>query len=268
MFYLAGTDFPATAEQLTAALTGSLQKFMTLPTNRSVVSATGGAYPQIDQLRIDLSGSVLNLAARPPRPVGVGPRQEGIQVGRLEITGRPVRLQDAGLNLNLTADGARFDFDRNKENAPLLMLSTASSGKVEAGIARKDIESLLLSGASAAAKKQGVAIEETQLTLNSKGPRSVGMDVRVRAKKGLFGATVHIVGQLDVDDEMTARISGLNCSGEGMIGSVVCGFITPYLQRYDGKQVPLMAFSMGDVRLRDLQLRTQDGLQVTAAFGS
>jgi len=52
-----------------------------------------------------------------------------------------------------------------------------------------------------------------------------------------------------------------------MIGSMVAGFIQPKLKSYNGKKVPLMAFSLGDLALRDLKIDVKNGLHVTAGFG-
>jgi len=64
-----------------------------------------------------------------------------------------------------------------------------------------------------------------------------------------------------------ATASKLICTGEGMVGSAAAGFLQKRLDGYKGTSIPLMAFSLGDVTLRDLQIKVNGALQVTAAFG-
>jgi hypothetical protein len=271
MFYLGSQEFPTTADELATGLTAAFDELFSLPPNARVVTIVDGDYPALQEVRIELTGAMLNVHSAPPKPVGVGPRARGVTVGRLEMVGRPVRVEQAALHLELTARDARFDFDRTAQGRAMLTLASAAEGRVEASIRRGDLETLLLAGAQEPARAQGVVIDRTALTLASTGPRSIMVDLGVTARKRVLiadvTAVVRINGRLDVSDELVARLSGLTCHGDGVVGSIVCSFLAPHLQKFEGHELPLMAFSLGDVRLRDLQIGVVDGLQVTAAFG-
>jgi hypothetical protein len=47
---------------------------------------------------------------------------------------------------------------------------------------------------------------------------------------------------------------------------MVAGLVRRHLAPLEGRRVPLQAFALGDVRLRDLELAVRDGIEVTAAF--
>jgi hypothetical protein len=49
---------------------------------------------------------------------------------------------------------------------------------------------------------------------------------------------------------------------------MACGILKPYLQKFDGREFPLMSLPLGEIRLRDMQLSVGDQLCVTAEFGS
>jgi hypothetical protein len=83
----------------------------------------------------------------------------------------------------------------------------------------------------------------------------------------VMSGTLHIKGKVDIDDELNATLSGLSCTGEGMIGGMAAKFLEPMLKKYNGKKFPLMAFSFGDVTLRDLKISTKNDVQVSASFG-
>ena len=83
-----------------------------------------------------------------------------------------------------------------------------------------------------------------------------------------MSAALRIIGQLDLDEKLNAKISGLDCTGEGAIASVACGVLKPHLQKIDGREFPLMSLPLGEVRLRDVRIAVGDKLSVTAEFGS
>ena len=74
-------------------------------------------------------------------------------------------------------------------------------------------------------------------------------------------------GRLDIDDRLVAKLSELDCAGEGMIVSLVVGMFRDRVRALEGKEFPLTAFALGAIHLRDVQLHVGDELRVTAAFG-
>jgi hypothetical protein len=97
----------------------------------------------------------------------------------------------------------------------------------------------------------------------------VAVEVRVKAKKMIMSGVINVKGRLDLDDELNATVSGLSASGEGVIGTMASGFLQNKLKAYEGKKFPLMAFSLGDTTLRDLNISAKGAnLQVSASFGS
>jgi hypothetical protein len=269
MFPLAVQTFPATAQELTSAIRDALADVLTLANPAGAVHAEGNAYPRIERLTVDLSGSIVDVTQPPPpKPEPVGDRQPGPAVERLDVRGQPLRVGSGSANLALTARGLGFDFAHDARGNALLMLREAREGSVDVSVSRADLQAILLAAASAAAKQQGVSIQDLQVNLTSRGPRSVAIDVRVEAKKSMFKGIVRLTGRADVDDDLNAAVSELACTGEGMVGSLAAGFLQNKLNEINGKRVSLMAFSLGDVKLRDLAIDTTDGLHVTARFGN
>ena len=95
-------------------------------------------------------------------------------------------------------------------------------------------------------------------------------DIRLgssNARKLLLSGVIHIIGRLDIDDALIATVSDLKATGEGAIGSLAAGIVQGKLKPFNGKKIPLMAFSLGDVALRDLKIAVKNNVQVTAQFG-
>ena len=79
---------------------------------------------------------------------------------------------------------------------------------------------------------------------------------------------MQITGQLDLDDQLNAKISGLKCNGDGAIARIACGILNPHLQKIDGREFALLSLPLGATRLRDIRFTVADTLSVIAEFGS
>lgn len=266
MFPLAGKEFPTSSDELASSIEEALGKVFTMPKSNGVV-VDGAKFPSLKTVKINLSGATVSAKKPPPKPTPVGKRQAGVRVDKLEVTGQPIQYEQTKLHLKVTGSGLAFDFARDKSGKPLLVLAEAKDGKVEAKITKKDIETLMIEAAAIAARQQGITIQGLDLDLKSDGPRSVAAQVRVKARKLLMSGTIVITGKLDVDDELNATVSELNCTGEGMVGNVAAGIVQKKIKPYHGTTIPLMAFSLGDVALRDLKIKVKDSVEVSAAFG-
>ena len=232
------------------------------------VRVAGGNLAAVDKIRIDLSGATVIDARRPPpRPVGIGQAEPGVHAAQLEILGHPVHVQGAGMHLDLNAGDVLFNYDRDREGRPLLLLAAAEAGRMTIEISRDDLETLLLAEAKAAAAKQGVAVEKAALDLVPIDQRSVAIVARVTAKKLFARATVEVRGQLRIDDELNAKLLALSCEGEGIVGSLAGSLIRPYLERFNNAELPLAAVSLGTVRLHNLCIEAGPSLRLQAAFG-
>ncbi|MDB5292689.1 MAG: hypothetical protein JWL69_3930 [Phycisphaerales bacterium] len=268
MFYLGGTSFPETREQLISAVTEGIRGLVTLPAGREAVKIEGGEYPSFGKVTIDLTGARADIDRLPPEPKGVGQIQPAVSATQLEIVGRPLYVREAAVDLSLSARDALFAYDRDAQGRPILVLMRANDGHVAVEIKKQDAEALLLGGARDAAKQQGVQIIEAQLSLTQLDERSVAAEVRTKAKKLFVTAVVTIRGKLRVDDALIATVSDLTCAGQGMLGDLAAKFIGPKLAEVNGRSFPLAALSLGDVKLHDLRMLAGDPLRVTAAFGS
>jgi len=267
LFPLAGKTFPRSGDALAASIRDALAEVLSLPKNGEPVTVDAPEFPAVKRIKVDLSGASITADEPPPKPKPTGKREKGIHVDQLEVVAQPIRYEGSKLDLELEANSVDFDFAKDKAGQPLLVLAGAEEGHVEASIKKADIQSLAMSAASAAAKQQGVTVQDVEVDLRSEGKRSVAAELRVKAKKMLVSGVVRITGRLDVDDDLNATLSDLDCTGEGMIATMAAAALRSKLKQYNGRQIPLVAFSLGDVTLRDLKIDVKNGLRVTAKFG-
>jgi hypothetical protein len=95
----------------------------------------------------------------------------------------------------------------------------------------------------------------------------------------LLGGTTHLIaaqklcstpsyfsaGRMTMNDQFNAKISGLFCSREGVLGMLACGLIRRRLAQLENETVRLSAFA-NDVRFEDLSLELGDAIRVKVNF--
>jgi hypothetical protein len=266
MFPLRRQTLPADSEALREALEESLRQV--LAPAGPMVTVEEKSYPDLTAVRVSLDRAKAGDRP-PPRPSPpVGPVEPALRIEHFEILARPLLVQGAAVELSCTARDVRIGQGRDKEGNVLLLLQNAADGNVEISTALTDLEAIVLAGAKAEAAKQGVTVEEVRIELRARSERALDAVVHVRAKKLFLSATVRISGGVEIDQDLKARLSGLDCAGEGTLGTLACSFLTPQLQRFNGREFSLMALPLGEVKLRDVRIAAGRDLRVTAAFGS
>ena len=265
MFPLKTSSFPTTAAELADRLNDSLRDAFHLPGDPVVIREI--AYPHLATISVSLDGAQLK-GSPPGIPSASGESVSALTVDSFTASGARLAVGPAAIDFALEATGVDLRRANDRDGNIVLLLHNAGQGRIDLSTATADLEALIAEVAAAEAGKHGVAVDNVQLSLRSSGPRSLGAEVRLRGRKLFVSASLRITGRLDLDDQLNARISGLDCTGEGAIASVACGILNPQLQRLDGRVFPLMSLPIGEVRLRDVRIAVGDRLSVTAEFGS
>ncbi|HVF73185.1 MAG TPA: hypothetical protein VM940_16405 [Chthoniobacterales bacterium] len=265
MFPLKTTTFPANAAELTERLNESLRDLFNL--RADPVEVLEVAYPHLATLTASLDDA--EVKGRPPEmPAVSGPATPALTVDIFRATGSRLAVGPAAVDFVLEATAVDLRRAPDRAGNIVLLLHDAGHGRIGISSSTADLEALIAEVAAAEAGKHGVAVDNVQLSLASSGPRSLAAEVRLRGKKLFMSAALRITGRVDLDEQLNARISGLDCTGDGAIASVACGFLKPQLQQLDGRVFPLMSLPMGNVRLRDVQIAAGERLSVSAEFGS
>lgn len=262
MLPLAGPPLPDSTESLAHALRDGLATHGIAA--REI--AASGTWPALDALRLDFTGLSLTRAQR--LPVAKTSNEGRVEVADFALIAEPLRFENSPINLSLRATGAGFAFSQSADGEPMLTLTAAAHGELMLEVSREAIETLLHGLAVEAAREHGVDVKKTRIELTSRSPRELAFRAEVTAKMFIVTAAVTLSGDLAVDDQLEARLSNLRFGGEGMIANAAGGFIRPQLAKLEGRKFPLMAFSLGSIKLRDLQLRGGESLRVSAQFGN
>jgi hypothetical protein len=265
MFPLNTATFPSTAADLTRLLNKSLRHAFEI--DGDPVTIRDASYPHLEELTISLDG--VRLRGQPPSIPSLSSKPTpALEVDSFNINASGLSVGPATIDFSLAARGIDLRQATDSEGNIVLVPHNAADGRVEIFVSPSDLEALIAEVARTEAGKQGVTIDNVQLLLRTKSSRSLAAEVRLRAKKLFLSASIRITGQLDLDEELNATISGLDCIGEGAIAGIACGVLKPHLQKIDGREFALMSLPLGEIRLRDVQIAVGDKLSVTAEFGS
>jgi len=265
MFPLNTENFPASAAELADQLNESLRGLFWL--SRDPVEVRDKSYPHLDSVTISLDGARLPENP-PPKPLVAGTAEPALTIDSFRVAASPFSVGPALVDFQLDAQQVDLRQAKDRDGNVLLLLQNAANGRVEISTAISDLEALIAAVAKTEAGKHGVNIDSVQLSLRSRNPRSLAAEVRLRAKKLFVSASLRITAQLDLDEQLNAKLTGLECTGDGAIASVACGVLKPHLQKLDGREFALMSLPLGEVRLRDVRIAVSDKLSVTAEFGS
>ena len=265
MFPLKTATLPSSAEALERLLNESLRCVFDVKVDP--VSIRDASYPHLAEINVSLDHAALR--PQPPRPQFIsGKSSPALKVDQLALRAAALSVGPASVDLSLSARAVELVQGKDADDEIVLSLQDAAEGKIEISTSLADLEKLIAQMAKNEAGKHGVTVENVRLTAREKSAHSLEAEVRLQARKLFMSASIRVTGQLNLDDELNAKISGLTCKGDGAIASVACSVLTPHLQKLDGREFPLMSLPLGEVRLRDVRLAVTDQLVVTAEFGS
>ena len=258
MFLLGGLDFPKDAASLVSAIEQGLHP-LGLGAGRVQCE---GAFPALSLLRCDLSGAVFRSEHR--AATAAGALQPGFFARRVEVACDAATLGGLGFSASLALDDAVFAFARDAAGAPMLALEQCGAGVLELAVTRGEFEKLVFSLAAKAAEEQGAEVKAASVTWEASGERAVALRVVARAKAMFMETSVSARGRVEVTDALAVVVSGLSCSGEGMVGNLAATFLRKEIPKYEGRSVSL-AGVFGGIRLKDVGLRCEpDILRVRA----
>jgi hypothetical protein len=172
------------------------------------------------------------------------------------------------MRINFSADDVKLDVAKDPAGKLTPALAGARNGTILLELTRAELQGMLMAFAQAAAAEQGAKIESADLTLSQAGDRAVSASLRIKAKKSFIPATIVVDGRADVDEQLNVRLSGLQCSGEGMVGGVVAGLLGGKLKQFEGREFDLAPPALKKLRLTGLKVDAGDPLKVSAQYES
>lgn len=269
VFPFAADRRPGTADAFADAMARGYRRSLKLPADAKIVETTGGdTYPLVDAIRVDFCDAVVDTGKEGRKPSEKYLTVHALDAGRLEVLGHRVAVEDARVNIQMTADDARLVFARDEQGRPLLVLHDAKDGRMTLEVTLADVEKLLLAAARKGARHYGLSVNGTRLKLAVEDGRTVRVDLKLFTRVGIAPAGLRFRARLDIDERLDGTLSRLSCTGDQILGPLISGLIAPFLNKYNGVTRPLMNFPATEMRLRDIRITADRAVRVTADFGS
>ena len=174
-----------------------------------MVTVEEAGYPKLAAIRVSLDGA--NAGERPPpRPQPpVGPVEPALEVENFAVSGRPILVQQARVELNCTARDVRLGQGPRPGWEPAPGPAGRGRGKGGGGGRAARSRGARARWRKTAADKQGVTVESVRIELQARSERALEVMVHVTAKKLFLSAALRISGSAEIDEKLTARLSGL-----------------------------------------------------------
>jgi hypothetical protein len=265
-FPLEKDDLPRTGRQLIASMNGGWKDVFTIPDPADDVDIEGGRYPAVDEMRVDLSRAVVNPNHKLARIGDFTASTKSLAVEHFQMVAEPMVNHKSKVNLEVTGTQVRLDLQHDRDGKPMLMLAEASEGTVHFDVTHDDLQKLVLAMAREQSSSHGIRIRSVELDLQSIGPRSLLTDLHLSTIVGFIPAGMRFTARMDIDDQMNARISNLDCQGDEALGPLIVGLIRPTINKYNNTTRPLLSFPSGHLHLNDVRIQAGEHVEMTAKF--
>lgn len=280
MFPLKTQDIPATSAALRDALAAGVAQLFggaASPAGpETKVQAT--AYPKVALLSVDATGCNAREDVAHLAPENLQSIQHALVAERLVLKADPLYARDAPVKLELDARNVAMDFAADSQKRLYLVpashplsstgadVAGTPSGQVMIEADKASLMKVLRSFIDPLAEKNGLKVSDVELDLKNETPRVVRLSLAATGKKLLLKARLRATGRLTITDDLTAVIDQLQVEGEGMLGDIAKSLIQPKLKDYEGHRIKLAGFSLGGLRLGDLQVDASNGIRATASL--
>ncbi|HEY8751289.1 MAG TPA: hypothetical protein VIM11_25120 [Tepidisphaeraceae bacterium] len=268
LFRLGTGPMPQTSDELSDALQRGWSQAIRFPDPAAVISMEQPGFPSIGALKVNLSDGQLKITDKKDRIKLNNVIERELQIGKLEIRGEPLLVRKARIHMNLNANSAQLVLERDRVGRPVAMLQDAASGNLAFDVSVADAEALMLHNARDVAVNYGVTVESMHLKIVAETPRSLQVSLHVATLVGFIPAGMLFKAHVNVDDGMNAKITGISIDGDDALGPLIVGLLRPALVKHNNETRPLVGFPAGKLQLRDVAVRVDDSLHLTAAFGS
>lgn len=263
MLSLYRKDLPSSKLELAQSLDEALHRYASKPGR--IVDLSVRVFPYLDQIAINLDGA--RLDSQPPAsPRLVGGTTLAYEAALVTLTGRQISVRGVPLSLRMEARDVVFHKGQDENGDAVLVVQKARDGSLVLSAVERELETAIKQVSRR--EGRGITIDQVRLATRARGARSLAADLSLRARKLFLHAEIEISGQLDIDDDFTARISNLKCKADGAIGSLAYGALEPVFRRLEGKTFPLASLPLGNIQLRDIRIAVTDTIELTANFGS
>lgn len=260
MFSLGTGPFPTDTDSLRSALAAAVR----LSGAGEGAVATEGSFPSLDALRVNLTGACFD--SRSPFARAVKPESGGFFARNADVSAEPASLASVPVRIRFHAEDCVFEFGTAADGARALSLRSCTGGSLDASASVADIEAALLKLAQDAAASRGAEVQSVKLTLVSEGPRQVSLSAAAVAKAMFMTAKLTMQGRVTLDDQFNLRLSGVTCTGDGMLANLAASQLRPMLSKIEARTFSILSFLPPGIGISSISIEGGDALRIHATL--
>lgn len=252
------------AEQLAHGLVSGLDKRLELPATREAVVVLGSG-DQLDLLRIDVSDGKIRANYTPKQFSQPGKPEPAIAVKKFEYLAWPITYQDRETRWKLAASDVKFGLLKDKSGKQTLVMTDAREGTFDFSLQIASIRPMLLRAVSANGGA-GNMLRDLNVSITSDNPRSLTVEMDVKALVLFIPTTVRMHARADLDRWCNVQLSELRCEGLDAGGAIIAKLAEGQIEKMNGKVLPLVKWPGDRVVLSDVQFHVDEALKINAKF--
>lgn len=240
-------------------------------TDGAVDATLDGA--DVPTLVVDVTGAQVRVegGAPPAVPTAQVVAEEVGVIGTTTLLAHPLLVEEVPVHVDAQVSGLRFVWLEGADGSLGVELADPSADAPVTGHGRVAVDRVLLVDAARRLATEtlaeaGFTLVSLEVDLRSDGPRSVGLRLEAKVRKGLLSASARIGGVAEVSDAMVLTVRDVEA---GSRNPLVAGLLLAFRGRLEAVQdqrIDLAAELPTGVRIGDLQLDVGQDLVLSATL--
>lgn len=243
---------------------------VTNPANLQLTATLDG--DDIALVNVDASGVVVRSPSGQQGPdtlEGVAASTPGV-LREVHVTAAPIQIDTLPVTVQIDAANVPFTWVESGSAWGIEGSNDQTAGT--AGSARIAVEQARLTEAIGPltddlTRAMGVAVRDVQVSMTSNHPRHVRIDASANVKKGIIGAPVRAVADVDLEGAVLT-VRELDVSSTNPLASALIGAFSGKVQEFVGQRVDLNEYLPLGLKLQDAQIDVGPEIVLTASVGT
>lgn len=114
------------------------------------------------------------------------------------------------------------------------------------------------------AKKNGAALTRIDVRFKSMSDKQVEVMANLEGRKFGMSAGLIASGKLEIDSNCDLIISDLEVSGNGGMGSMVAGLLSPEINKWSGKKIAISQYVLNGLSVTDAKVSVDNNITISA----
>lgn len=222
---------------------------------------------EIDATSVEITDRDGSIDTDLPSPL-IATRTPGI-ARRVLIHASPITVQHLPVTVRLDAEALPFTWITTTDDRWGIEVADdaarGASGTARVAVAQDRLAPAAAAAVAAAEDALGVTITVGDVTVSSDGPRHALLRAQAHVKKGLLGAPVTALAEIDLDDNAVLTVRTLKLSSSNPLAAALIATVSSQIRNYEGKSIAINDALPAGLTLADARIEAGREIVVTAS---